>query len=386
VSALYLMKRDGTNIAAVPIYTYIAGCTDPAYKHQSCPNKSNYTDYQWVGLVFCGNGQNYWVGCENDGSAFPSVSEESSDCTCNLNIEGHDAPLFQASRDMVALGYLPTSKGEKIKWESGWGPVYDTAASSLIGSTASSSSSISIKTVPPPTIGASDTITSSQSRSAETTSFETFITTDPPAKATASRTTTASGSENLSTGQKAGIGVSVAAISIISLSFILFAVRRWHKKRKENTRKGLKSVGGGFDKPHEGKPTIPDVGEPELRSPAWSGHKSELPGSPPNAIMADQTLDTASTIVHSPSWSSMVDASPKQSSEQPVYRPFRYQPSIALEGIQEVPDHERPRWAQTDYGTYGPDRGYSIEHSRAAQGSTNDGYASGSNNVHELPG
>ena len=380
------MKEDCTNIPTVPIYTYIAGCTDPTYEHQSCPNKDNYNDYQWVGLVFCGNDQNYWVGCENDKSTFPSVSEESSDCTCDLNIEGHDAPLFQASKDMVALGYLPTSKGEKIKWEDGWGPVYSSAASSLIGSAATSSSATSVKTIPPPTTRASSTITYSQSGSTNAASSETFAITDSPAKPTTSRTTTTSGNENLSTGQKTGIGVSVAAVSILGLSFALFAIRRWHNKRKENSRKELSIVGGDFKPPPEGEPTILDVGEPELRSPAWSGHKSELPGSPPKSLVTDQNLDTTSTIVNSPSWSSVADASPKQSSEQPVYRPFRYQPSVALEGIQEMPDHERPRWAQTEYGIYGPDRGYSIEHDRVAQGGGNGGNASGCNNVHELPG
>jgi len=81
----------------------------------------------------------------------------------------------------------------------------------------------------------------------------------------------------------------------------------------------------------------------------------------------------------------MANTSPRQSSEQPVYRPFRYQPSKTLEGIQEMPDHERPRWAQTEYGTYGPNRGYNADHDRMLQARGN-GANIGGTNVHELPG
>ena len=292
----------------------------------------------------------------------------------------HDAPIFQAPQGLVALGVLPDSKGDKIKWYAGEGPVYDPAASSLIATTTSSSSSTSVTRLLASTTRDSTTFSSSRTDFAEPT-----VTAVPTAESNTSSIIAASDSRRLSTGEKVGIGVSAAAVGVIAFSAILYAIHRWSAKRQKKNNGDLNRFGTDLKKSPQGEPTVPDVDEPDLRSPAWSGHKSELPGSPTDMSIANHNINSASTIVNSPSWPSMANTSPRQSSEQPVYRPFRYQPSKTLEGIQEMPDHERPRWAQTEYGTYGPNRGYNADHDRMLQARGN-GANIGGTNVHELPG
>ena len=384
VSAADIREEHSADLT-IAIYTYVAGCTDPFYEHSTCPNKRNYTDYQWVGLTFC-TGEDKWVGCENDQSATPSVSKESSGCTCDLDTDDNpDEPIFEASKNMVALGTLPKAKGEKIEWFSGWGPSYDADAASSIAAATSSSSSTSIETLLPPTTRSSATSSSARTGLIDSAPSSTSTAAATTTGTLASSTAAASDSGGLSVGEKAGIGVSVVVVSISGLGFLLFVLYRWLKKRKRDDKHGLGEDSPEPKPPLDAEPTIPDVGEPDFRSPAWSGYKSELPGSPTDRPVTSRNSDSASTIVNSPSWSSMPNTSPKHSSEQPVYRPFRYQPSKTLEGIQEMPDHERPRWAQTEYGTYGPSRGYNPDHDRLVQARGNV-VEGGSNNVHELPG
>lgn len=326
-----------------------------------------------------------WVGCENDDSATPSISKDSEGCTCDLNVQDPDMPLFRAGPGLDAWGHLPDSKGEKIDWEHGY-PLSSMSYDNL----PTSEQSTATKTVPPPTtrVSTSDssslTTTSAAGSSSALSTTSTITHTSSSAAATSEGA--ASGLAGRPTGEKvgAGIGIGLLGIAAILMScYGLFRLYKKLKKKRTDTNPDIDSEKANA----QAEPTIPDVGDPEIRSPAWSGHKSELPGSPTDtATPQPQMLDSASTIVNSPSWSSMANTSPKQSSEQPVYRPFRYQPSTNLEGIQELPDHERPRWAQTDFGTYGPNRGYNWEHDRRMQDGSGRPDSGGNSNVHELPG
>ena len=112
-----------TKLTLIVDYTYLAGCTDPKYEHPTCPNKGNYSEYQWVGLVSCG-ATGKWVGCPNDKNPTVRKSEQSENCTCSLGGSDGDVPLFTAAdlNGLVAKGTLPANTGEAISFVGGWTP------------------------------------------------------------------------------------------------------------------------------------------------------------------------------------------------------------------------------------------------------------------------
>lgn len=105
VGAGLSVARKCTNETPVD-YTYVAGCTDPAYQNENCPKKANYIDYAWVGLVKCtdtdSSGQVSWVGCVNDGSPTVMKSNKSEGCTCDHEGEDPDQELFRAPTGLDA--------------------------------------------------------------------------------------------------------------------------------------------------------------------------------------------------------------------------------------------------------------------------------------------
>jgi hypothetical protein len=135
-------------------------------------------------------------------------------------------------------------------------------------SSSSSTGSYSTPTSPAPT---------SQGPSATAPPFSTFA---APA-ATSSPPATSSG---LSTGAKAGIalGAVIGTAVVALLAWLIYTCMR---------RRSQKNEAKAEEPPPMREPTLPQVErrptDPDLRSPAWSGHKSELP--------ADESVTSMST-------------------------------------------------------------------------------------------
>ncbi|TDZ71966.1 hypothetical protein CTRI78_v001475 [Colletotrichum trifolii] len=60
--------------------TYLAGCSDPEYAHESCPDKGPWSGQPWSGLVYCNGTSNEWVGCEQ--AARPTTLTSADACWC----------------------------------------------------------------------------------------------------------------------------------------------------------------------------------------------------------------------------------------------------------------------------------------------------------------
>ena len=222
-----------------------------------------------------------------------------------------------------------------------------TASSSTDTSTTSIRSLISA-TTRPSTIDSTTTSTSPNTSTslATTTSTTTSVTTPTSAAAVPHA--------GISNGAVAGMAVG-SFIGLCGAIIACIFAARWYRKRHSRS---VEDPHTSIEKPPlDQEPTIPEVGVPDARSSTWSGEKPKLPGSPAHSQI--YTTNGTSPTITSPN-SSMPSSLGRQ---QQVYKPFRYQPNTNIEGIQELPDDERPQWAQTGWGTYGPYRDLSRENS-----------------------
>lgn len=320
-------------IEQAPTYTYIAGCTDSTYQDSSCPNKGNYTDYQWVGLQSCNPyGKEPWVGCVNDGSATVTVSEESEGCTCDLTGDDPDQVLIDTSIG-TAAGFLPDSLGDKIDFLPGIMPVHTSLPSSSTTSSTTKSSST-------PSSSAS-TIRSSTSTSSTAPSHTSSASTSTPTPTSVSAAAIPSASKTISTGAKVGIVISALAGAAIMIVLAIFLIRR----RKRELQQSCASDVGSLEKPPlDLEPTLPAVGTPDpQQSPIGYSFKPELPGSPTyqeiNEVGSRGKYDYDAQGHLSPSLISPTSSVAGRSDHSPhVYASYR---PNTMEEIQELPEKEQ---------------------------------------------
>ncbi|KAK6368933.1 hypothetical protein LTR64_007092 [Lithohypha guttulata] len=366
----------GTSVCVTqktPYYTYIAGCTDPDYSDQSCPYKGNYTDHQWVGMAFC-EGKDVWVGCPNGGSSKVGPSPESENCTCDLEGDDPDVILVSAAQQMTAGGLLPASTGGDITWYGGQFPSHTVMPTTQvvddISSVGSSLTSLIDPTALPSDSTPSDNTTSFAGKTSSTSSTQQKSTsslsplTTPTTASAAADDTVSHDSNKLGTGAIAGIaaGIVSALFPIVVCLYLIFRDRQ--RRRKQHADPDAQQ--SPQKPPIDAEPTLPDVGSP------WLDDKPELPCSSEQDGYSKSNIPIG-TAITTPSQS--IPPSPLHTAQ--VYKPFTYQPST-MDEIQELPDHERPQWAQTNWGTYGPYRNTSPE--QASKGNGPKG------SVHELPG
>lgn len=90
--------------------TYIAGCSDPAFRADTCPQRYNYPGQQWVALARC-NGKNkeIWTGCAHH----PDLIElQKENCNCNMSNQLIENPNGKGHFDEIGL--LPNATGLPI--------------------------------------------------------------------------------------------------------------------------------------------------------------------------------------------------------------------------------------------------------------------------------
>jgi len=97
---------------AATVVTYIAGCTDPLFRSDKCPQRNNYPDQQWVALARCdGNNIDLWSGCAYHPD---EVAIEKENCNCNMTNVLIQNPNGKGSFDEI--GRLPNKTGQAIDW------------------------------------------------------------------------------------------------------------------------------------------------------------------------------------------------------------------------------------------------------------------------------
>ncbi|KIW12797.1 hypothetical protein PV08_07984 [Exophiala spinifera] len=269
--------------------TYLAGCTDPDYEDEACPVKGDFSDQTWAGLVYCNGTSEQWVACEDSGSTVTTPSP----CACPSALESRTVAFADASV-LNNIMSLPASLQMSVTWKDVAAYASEHALTSVPSAvSASSSSKVSATTLLPPVsasasrTGQSSNVVSSSMMTTTTTTTTTttnnstailFPTNDP-------KVTNA----GLDTGGKIGIALGSAAGAIFLLVLLSFALLRFRRRRQEQK---------------EAEPSTPsanahanaiDLTRPQstsantdldMRSPAWSGHKSEL--------AADETTSTMS--------------------------------------------------------------------------------------------
>lgn len=173
--------------------------------------------------------------------------------------------------------------------------------------------------------------------------------------------------QSITRGAAAGIALGTIFGSLVLVGLAIYFGKRW----KQSHRKKL-SI--DLVEPDTSQPPdcLTGSGQDDVvhQSPTYPVSKLELPGSPPEATRhgsnsASCTPDPNNRLF-----------SPTSIQREPGSRTFRYQSNTVMEDIRELPDDQRPQWAKTGFGTYGPDRGWNQEKE----------VERGSNQVHELPG
>lgn len=260
-------------------------------------------DAYWVGHSYCNGTSNQWSCCDNqfgDSSNhenFPFFNGQP--CWCpeqNANI------AFAAPSKIPDIANLVLDQPGRISYFAGQTPSMTINESPNTTPNPSASSDFNS----PTTAAADQTLTTRITVSPSTTN-------DPPAPNTASPSHTSSTSQtpiasspasasitpsndpSLSTGSKIGIGVGVGAGALIvaALAWLLLSFLR---KRRQTAPPPIespfrpKSYGSyaGISDAHSKDSTNGD-----LRSPAWSGHKPELPANE-SAVVAPRDVSMIS--------------------------------------------------------------------------------------------
>ncbi|KAJ0161380.1 hypothetical protein CTA2_6323 [Colletotrichum tanaceti] len=98
--------------------TYLAGCSDPEYRHPSCPDKGVFSDQPWAGLVYCNGTSEEWAACEQ--AARPTTLTSADACWCPQTSR---TVAFTDSSILGNVVQLPTAAGGSVIWQPGHVPV-----------------------------------------------------------------------------------------------------------------------------------------------------------------------------------------------------------------------------------------------------------------------
>ncbi|KIW67879.1 hypothetical protein PV04_07094 [Phialophora macrospora] len=266
--------------------TYLAGCTVQTYDDPICPKKT-FEDEQWVGLVYCNGTSNQWVACDEKETGSTTVTKPSY-CWCPD--EESRTVAFSASSVLRNIMSLPATKGQSVTWKDAEAWTTEHSLASALGSSSDTGTSTSTSTSSSSSLSSTDSSSTSKSPVSTiqepATTISPFSTFAAPA-ATSSPSATSSG---LSTGAKVGIALgSVIGTAVFALlAWLVYACMR---------RRSPKNEAKAEEPPPMREPTLPQVErrptDPDLRSPAWSGHKSELP-----ADVSVTSMSTSAPVYH----------------------------------------------------------------------------------------
>ncbi|EXJ71241.1 uncharacterized protein A1O5_05047 [Cladophialophora psammophila CBS 110553] len=256
--------------------TYLAGCTDSSYDDPACPRKGDFQEQPWAGLVYCNGTSNEWVACKDEGSTVTTPLP----CWCP-DVDSRTVAFTDASV-LTNIMSLPATLGGRVTWKDADAYSSEHSLTSILTSsdtdtttstpTSSSVTDTTILLSPASTVSAASSTLRSPSAS-----FQTFSAPEATAGAIANHS-------GLSTGQKIGVafGAAGGAAAMVLFAWLLCTCfrRRAGGRQEQNEPASMR------------EPTLPQAERrptnPEMRSPAWSGHKSELP--------ADENVTSASPV------------------------------------------------------------------------------------------
>ncbi|KIV88428.1 hypothetical protein PV10_08113 [Exophiala mesophila] len=295
--------------------TYIAGCTDIDYEDDRCPDKpEDYEDESWVGLVYCNGSSNAWSWCING----PDAITTPKPCWCpREDTESHIA--FHAGSVLDNIMILPRSTGMSVYWvdmdeyeeQLGIAISMSREAESSMSTKGSVSTKTETKTY---TIAqASDGTWKFVTRTTVWTDLSGESTTSSASTATsateasdtsipASQTTDSSAQATLASEgglSKSSIGGIAAGAGAGFLIICLLVGWLFYRYRLRNRDEGHDQDGFKSPSPEVSKSNGPSSfsvirphpvttattttttlhDDDEMRSPAWSGHKPELPAN-----------------------------------------------------------------------------------------------------------
>lgn len=275
--------------------TYLAGCTDPTFEDPACGRKGMFGEQQWVGLVRCfvsndtSSNEEEWAPCTE--SSQPTVTKPNQGCECTAS--AHTA-AFTDNPSLTNFAVLPANAGLTISWQPGHTPPSDLTPTSASA---------------PSTSAPSDVAPNSASRTSSTI----------PAATTTSDLSQSSSPNphSLTTGAEVGLGVGIG-LGVLAICGILFLLYRRHLRKKQQQQQSTPYSESVFashyndDRPLWALPKqVEKRDAPDMRSPAWSGHKSELPA------------EDRST-------SQLIPETPYEGSSAYIYRPDRTPNSQAI--------------------------------------------------------
>ncbi|KAK2016822.1 hypothetical protein LZ32DRAFT_615065 [Colletotrichum eremochloae] len=211
--------------------TYLAGCSDPEYRHPSCPDKGAFSDQPWAGLVYCNGTSEEWVACEQ--SARPTTLTSADACWCPQTSR---TVAFTDAATLRNVVQLPTVLGGSVIWQPGFVPM-PTQPSDEAPPTAT-----------PTTM---TTMTTTMMTTATTTTMTT-MTPESSLRPQATDTGTIPGGANAgpTTGGWVGIGIGAACGCIFLFSVIIYlylAQKRWKKQGRvqaDREHAEMKGTGG----------------------------------------------------------------------------------------------------------------------------------------------
>ena len=283
--------------------TYLAGCTDETYSDILCPNKAPFDDNPWSGLVWCTSNSSIWVACDDEG---PTVTK-GAPCSCS---EAPANPAFTDAETLTNIMSLPYSTGGPVSW---WVYTNDVVnGQTLSGTVAANYYSVLAHRNTAPSLSQQSAVATVTSTA--TTSMSTTVTStdgipssgtgssNSPTAVSSSPTTTSniavalpSATPQSSTGghgKLIGFVVGFAGGTALLLAIGYFC---WRQRLKKNraSKEGSASENSGQAEDiahHPSSVSDPLMNDANARSPAWSGHKSELP--------ADSEGGTGVGLVH----------------------------------------------------------------------------------------
>ncbi|ERF69919.1 hypothetical protein EPUS_05463 [Endocarpon pusillum Z07020] len=349
---------------------YTAGCTDRDYASSSCPSKCGISAF-WVGHSYCNGTSNNWSCCENqygntrNQQFFPYNNRQQCWCPEENAMIGFNAP-----EKIPDVAYLDLEQPGSISYFPGHTPSAALGGSSTTDSPASTTSDTDSST----------TFTTSTARTSESSSSSSSNTnTNSPASNTASPSNGSSASHSaapdstmspstsapldpssdpgLPTGTKIGIGVGAGAGAVI-LASLLYLLLSFLRKRRKSPPPPIedqirpKSIGSSYAGMMS-EAQNPQSPNSDAKSPAWSGHRSELPADEP-AVAASPTIGstTSSSMPSHPLVVAEVEATPPRQSVQSGSQMARgsgtSQPGYGADGIKR-------------YIPYNPARGRSVQ-------------------------
>ena len=249
--------------------TYVAGCSDKEYSDVLCPDKGDYSDRPWTGMINCPDDSANWVLCD-DGNGATITS--GAPCTCSSQ-----STAFTDSPTLTSIMFLPAERGDHVTWVTYDGAMFNGNTDLTTSFSARYYSEIAGRNAAPSTTGDLSGQPGTKGPTPASTSRPSKS--SPIKTSTSSATVTATAAVNNQsatltapkTGQNVGISIGAAGGACI-LGLLMFFCFRYRRRARQQTVAEVEKPSA--TSPLEINHNSPGISDP--RSPAFSGHKSEL--------------------------------------------------------------------------------------------------------------